>query len=61
MSEIEQHEGGLEAFSKGYDKFGFNEAADGTISFAEWCPGACKVSLIGDFSLFLFAVMAVTW
>jgi 1,4-alpha-glucan branching enzyme len=50
VSKINEHEGGLEKFSRGYEMYGFNEAEDGTISFAEWCPGARSMSLIGDFS-----------
>jgi hypothetical protein len=51
MSKIERHEGGIEQFSRGYERFGFNETPDGSISFAEWCPGALRVSVVGDFSL----------
>ena len=53
MSKIECHEGGIEQFSRGYERFGFNESPDGSISFAEWCPGALRVSVVGDFSLLL--------
>jgi hypothetical protein len=51
MSRIKESEGGLEQFSRGYERFGFNESDDGTITFAEWCPGALSVSLVGDFSM----------
>ena len=43
-------EGSLGAFAQGFTRFGFNEHADGTITYSEWCPGATAVSLIGDFS-----------
>eukprot|EP00475_Leptophrys_vorax_P007651 TRINITY_DN14849_c0_g1_i1.p1 TRINITY_DN14849_c0_g1~~TRINITY_DN14849_c0_g1_i1.p1 ORF type:complete len:834 (+),score=63.92 TRINITY_DN14849_c0_g1_i1:27-2504(+) len=47
--EIDQHEGGLEKFSRGYEKFGFNRVHNGII-YREWAPGAYSASLIGDFN-----------
>ena len=52
VRDIDEHEGGLEAFSRGYERFGFNEQLDGGIRYAEWAPGAVAASLIGDFSEF---------
>nr|QYS25850.1 starch branching enzyme [Fritillaria thunbergii] len=46
---IDKHEGGLDTFSRGYEKFGFNRSADG-ITYREWAPGAKSASLIGDFN-----------
>ncbi|KAI5084799.1 hypothetical protein GOP47_0001047 [Adiantum capillus-veneris] len=46
---IDKFEGGLEAFSRGYEKMGFNKSADG-ITYREWAPGAKSASLIGDFN-----------
>nr|QNR00776.1 starch branching enzyme [Canna indica] len=46
---IDQHEGGLDAFSRGYEKFGFQHSANG-ITYREWAPGAKWASLIGDFN-----------
>ncbi|KAJ7560749.1 hypothetical protein O6H91_04G144000 [Diphasiastrum complanatum] len=46
---IEEYEGGLEAFSKGFEKFGFNRSSVG-ITYREWAPGAKWASLIGDFN-----------
>ncbi|KAF3779056.1 1-4-alpha-glucan-branching enzyme 1 [Nymphaea thermarum] len=46
---IDQNEGGLDAFSRGYEKFGFNRSADG-ITYREWAPGAKSASLVGDFN-----------
>ncbi|CAK9860132.1 unnamed protein product [Sphagnum jensenii] len=46
---IDKLEGGLEAFSRGYEKFGFNRSAEG-ITYREWAPGAKSVSLMGDFN-----------
>ncbi|CAN6438715.1 unnamed protein product [Victoria cruziana] len=46
---IDQNEGGLDAFSRGYEKFGFNRSAEG-ITYREWAPGATSASLIGDFN-----------
>lgn len=46
---IDKYEGGLEAFSRGYDKMGFNSSVAG-ITYREWAPGAKGASLIGDFN-----------
>eukprot|EP00257_Ricinus_communis_P016703 XP_015574958.2 LOW QUALITY PROTEIN: 1,4-alpha-glucan-branching enzyme, chloroplastic/amyloplastic [Ricinus communis] len=46
---IEKHEGGLEEFSKGYQKFGFNRE-DGSIVYREWAPAAQEAQVIGDFN-----------
>ncbi|KAM7468289.1 hypothetical protein LguiB_015851 [Lonicera macranthoides] len=47
--EIDKYEGGLEAFSRGYEKFGFTRSATG-ITYREWAPGAKSAALIGDFN-----------
>lgn len=38
LKDINDHEGGLEKFSRGYEKFGFTVAQDGTITYREWAP-----------------------
>ncbi|KAF5747820.1 Starch branching enzyme 2.1 isoform 1 [Tripterygium wilfordii] len=48
-SEIDKYEGGLEVFSRAYEKFGFTRSATG-ITYREWAPGAKSASLIGDFN-----------
>ncbi|CAD6250825.1 unnamed protein product [Miscanthus lutarioriparius] len=48
-SDIDEHEGGLEAFSRSYEKFGFNRSAEG-ITYREWAPGALFAALVGDFN-----------
>ncbi|TVU29892.1 hypothetical protein EJB05_21483 [Eragrostis curvula] len=48
-SDIDQYEGGLEAFSRSYEKFGFNRSAEG-ITYREWAPGAQSAALVGDFN-----------
>ncbi|EOA19974.1 hypothetical protein CARUB_v10000235mg [Capsella rubella] len=47
--EIDKYEGGLEAFSRGYEKLGFSRS-DAGITYREWAPGAKAASLIGDFN-----------
>lgn len=49
LKKIEECEGSLDAFSRGYEQFGFTIEADG-IRYREWAPGAIEASLIGDFS-----------
>ncbi|KAH6825381.1 starch branching enzyme 2.1 [Perilla frutescens var. hirtella] len=46
---IDKNEGGLELFSRGYEKFGFNRSETG-ITYREWAPGAKSAALIGDFN-----------
>ncbi|XP_021754453.1 1,4-alpha-glucan-branching enzyme 1, chloroplastic/amyloplastic-like [Chenopodium quinoa] len=46
---IENYEGGLEQFSQGYLKFGFNRE-EGSIVYREWAPAAQEAQLIGDFN-----------
>lgn len=47
--EIDKYEGGLEVFSRGYEKLGFIRSETG-ITYREWAPGAKWVALIGDFN-----------
>ncbi|KAG8898561.1 alpha-1,4-glucan branching enzyme [Tulasnella sp. 403] len=47
---IDSTEGGYDAFSKGYEKFGIHAAEDGTITYREWAPNAVEAALIGDFN-----------
>ncbi|WZY92247.1 hypothetical protein YC2023_064576 [Brassica napus] len=47
--QIDKNEGGLEAFSRGYEIFGFTRSDTG-ITYREWAPGAKAASLIGDFN-----------
>jgi 1,4-alpha-glucan branching enzyme len=46
---IDEHEGGLDAFSRGYEKMGFTRSAEG-ITYREWAPGALSAVLVGDFN-----------
>lgn len=50
LNDINQHEGGLEKFSRGYEKFGFTFAENGDITYREWAPNATQAFLIGDFN-----------
>ena len=47
---IDETEGGLDNFSKGVHKFGFNVQENGDIVYREWAPNAMRAYLIGDFS-----------
>eukprot|EP00771_Trimastix_marina_P004125 gnl/Trimastix_PCT/862.p1 GENE.gnl/Trimastix_PCT/862~~gnl/Trimastix_PCT/862.p1 ORF type:complete len:689 (-),score=167.60 gnl/Trimastix_PCT/862:67-2133(-) len=46
---IEEKEGGLECFSRGYERFGLHERDDG-VHYQEWAPNASSLSLIGEFN-----------
>ncbi|KAH6915121.1 1,4-alpha-glucan branching enzyme [Coprinopsis sp. MPI-PUGE-AT-0042] len=47
---IENHEGGYEKFTKGYEKFGLNLGPKNEVVYREWAPNAVEASLIGDFN-----------
>jgi len=47
--QIEEYEGGLDKFSQGYKKMGFNRV-EGGIMFREWAPGAQRLFLFGEFN-----------
>lgn len=47
---IDETEGGLEKFSRGYEKFGLVVQSNGDILYREWAPNATKANVIGDFS-----------
>jgi 1,4-alpha-glucan branching enzyme len=49
LREIEESEGSLDAFSRGYEKLGIVVLPEG-IRYREWAPGAVSASFIGDFS-----------
>ena len=46
---IDANEGGLEKFSRGFERLGFNRTAQG-ITYREWAPAAKAAQLIGDFN-----------
>lgn len=48
---IEETEGGYDAFTKGYDKMGFNVLPDNSVVYREWAPNAKEAVLTGDFSV----------
>ena len=51
---ILENEGGMDKFSRGYEKMGFNKhvTEDGVkgIIYREWAPGARAAALVGDFN-----------
>ena len=53
LDQIENHEGGLDEFSKGYEKRGFIVDEKNGVRYTEWAPGVKEARLIGDFSEFL--------
>ncbi|KAI9785487.1 MAG: alpha-1,4-glucan branching enzyme [Geoglossum umbratile] len=50
IKKIGETEGGLENFSKGFERFGFNVHENGDITYCEWAPNAVEADLIGDFN-----------
>ncbi|XTI89988.1 glycoside hydrolase family 13 protein [Cenococcum geophilum] len=47
---ISETEGGMEKFSRGFEKFGFNVKENGDVVYREWAPNALRAYLIGDFN-----------
>ncbi|MBE7180673.1 MAG: 1,4-alpha-glucan-branching enzyme, partial [Terriglobus roseus] len=47
---LKETEGGLDQFSRGYEKFGFQVQANGDIVYREWAPNALRAYLVGDFN-----------
>ncbi|KAK7481499.1 hypothetical protein BaRGS_00027261 [Batillaria attramentaria] len=50
LRHINEHEGGLEKFSRGYEWYGLHRNPDNSFTMWEWAPGAKGVYLKGDFS-----------
>ncbi|KAI5787169.1 glycoside hydrolase superfamily [Geopyxis carbonaria] len=50
INKLDEHEGGLEKFSRGYEKYGFVIADNGDIDYREWAPNALTAHLFGDFN-----------
>lgn len=51
ITAINKSEGGLDKFSRGTEKFGFNVDKENNITYREWAPNATQAFLIGDFSI----------
>jgi 1,4-alpha-glucan branching enzyme len=52
IQNINEHEGGLDTFTKGYQKMGMI-VSDTEIIYREWAPGVDAAFLIGEFSNFV--------
>lgn len=50
IKKIDCDEGGLEQFSRGYEKFGVHRKQDNSIEVTEWAPGASGIYLRGEFN-----------
>ncbi|KAG9054096.1 alpha-1,4-glucan branching enzyme [Serendipita sp. 407] len=50
QARIDQTEGGIEKFSRGYERYGLNVGPNNEVIYREWAPNAVKASLIGDFN-----------
>lgn len=52
IQKINDHEGGIDVFTKGYLKLGMN-VSETEFVYREWAPSVNAAFLIGDFSMFL--------
>ncbi|KAF8426646.1 alpha-glucan branching enzyme [Tirmania nivea] len=50
IDKFNKHEGGLDQFSKSYEKYGIHMQPNGDIVYREWAPNALTAALIGDFN-----------
>ena len=50
---IAKYEGGMDKFTRGYERFGFNVAPNGDVVYREWAPNAVTANLIGEFSAYM--------
>jgi len=50
IKKLEETEGGLEKFSRGFEKYGLNVRGNGDVVYREWAPNALRAFLIGDFN-----------
>lgn len=50
---IDDTEGGIEKFSRGWERYGFIIREHEDIVYREWAPNALRAYLIGDFSIAL--------
>ena len=59
LKTINETEGGIEKFSRGYETFGLQAQENGDITYKEWAPNALRAYLIGDFSMALAVCMPI--
>ncbi|GFS24264.1 1,4-alpha-glucan-branching enzyme [Elysia marginata] len=50
INKIDNDEGGLDQFTRGYEKFGVHRQPDNSIEVTEWAPGAAGIYLRGEFN-----------
>src|SRR2546430_16189691 len=50
LKTIDETEGGMDRFTRGFEKFGFTFSENGDITYREWAPNAEQAFLIGDFN-----------
>ena len=50
LKAIEETEGGLNSFTLGYKRMGFNSSTAAGLTYREWAPNAVQAFLVGDFS-----------
>ncbi|KAK0054708.1 1 4-alpha-glucan-branching enzyme [Biomphalaria pfeifferi] len=54
LKKIEENEGSVEKFTRGYQVFGIHRQRDNSINAVEWAPGAAGMYLRGDFNNWQF-------
>lgn len=56
VNHVNEHEGGIDKFSKGYEEFGLVKKSGGLLC-QEWAPAAEEVYIYGDFSEFVLTCL----
>ena len=61
LKNIEKNEvGGLDSFTKGYQKYGIQVQQDNSIHCLEWAPNATALYLWGEFSKYIMGLLPDT-
>jgi len=58
QAKIDQTEGGIDKFTRGYERFGLNVGPNNEVTYREWAPNAVNANLIGDFSMYSTSTIA---
>lgn len=61
LKRINDDFGGIDAFTRGYERFGMHIGKENQVECLEWAPGADRLFLMGDFSELRSLSNAISW